>query len=189
MLLDVTRPQTPLALYCRDRVHRLRRAKFTRGDLGQAEVAYFPGRDHFGHRADGLFDGDVGVATMHVPQVDDVDAQTAQRRLACLTHVLGIAPGALRLGVIDGSDTPGDPEFRCQSDLVTPVGEEPAYQLFVGARRSCGAGRGSAVDVGGVDEGDAFVDGGVQHSQRRCVVGAAVHVGQRHSAESQGRRP
>lgn len=75
-------------------------------------MAYFPGRDHFGHRADGLFDGDVGVATMHVPQVDDVDAQTAQRRLACLTHVLGIAPGALRLGVIDGSDTaPVIPNF------------------------------------------------------------------------------
>ena len=46
--------------------------------LRQAEMAHLAGRDELGHRPDGLLDGNLGIRSVQVVQVDVVDVEALQ---------------------------------------------------------------------------------------------------------------
>ena len=83
---------------------------------------------------------------MLVEEVDDVGAQAAQRSLRSGAHLLGAAPqaGLVPVGV------EGEAELGGDDDLVAHGCQRLADQLLVGV---------GTVDLGGVEEGDAAVDG------------------------------
>ena len=118
--------------------------------------------------------GVVGVDAVLVVEVDVVDAQAPQRGLGGLLDVLGPAVEAAGGGVVGVAD---DPELRGQHDLVAAVGDGAADELLVGV---------GAVDVGGVEEGDAELEGAVDGGDRLVVVARAVELGHAHAAEAEG---
>ncbi|GHI02515.1 hypothetical protein Scel_08360 [Streptomyces cellostaticus] len=131
-----------------------------------------PPPHQFGHGADGLGERDGGVAAVHVVEVDDVDVQAAQARLDGLPDVgRVVADGPVARGV--GAVL--DAELGGQCDLVTVRGDERREELLVGT---------GAVHVGGVDEGDARLDGGLQGVEGRRVVRLSVGGADAHGPET-----
>ena len=77
--LDAAREERPLALQRRDRVHGAGGAQRVGADLAEADVPDLSLRDEFGQPAHGVLDRHVGIAAMHVVEVDVVDAEALQR--------------------------------------------------------------------------------------------------------------
>ena len=66
--------------------------------FGQAQVADLALADKVGHGADGLFDGRIGIDPVLIVEVDDLDAQPLQTRLAAGFDVVRPAVDALETG-------------------------------------------------------------------------------------------
>ena len=131
-------------------------------------------RDELGHRADGLLDRRLRVDAVLVVEVDVVDAEAPQRVLAARLHVVGAAVDAAHGRVVGVAD---DAELRRQHDLVAAVGDRPADELLVGVR---------PVDVGGVQQRHAELEGAVDRGDRLVVVAGAVELAHAHAAEAEG---
>jgi hypothetical protein len=69
-------------------------------------------------------------------------------------------------------------EFGCQNYFLAACLEHLRQQLFVTA---------IAIDVGGVEKIDSYVDGAIQGRQIGCVVCRTVEIGHAHAAETNGR--
>ena len=113
---------------------------------------------------------------MLVEEVDDLDAQPLQRRVAHLADVLGPAVEAgllLRLGI----DV--EAELRGDHHLVAERRQRLADHLLIGE---------GAIDLGGVEEGDAALD---RRADQRDALLLAERSGiaevQPHAAEADGR--
>ena len=117
------------------------------GGLGQAEVLDLAGVDQVLDRAGDLLDRHVGVDPVLVVQVDRVDPEPPQRAVDGAGDVVGAQHPAAGLAV-DRVDVLG--ELGGDHDLVGERGERLADELLVGVR---------PVDLGGVEERDAEVDG------------------------------
>ena len=162
-----------IALHRGDRVHRVRAAQQFVVHLGQAQVADLALGHELGHRADGLLDLGRLRRAVQVVQVDDLDAEPGQRRLAGPLHVVVLAADdAVRV-----ARRPVDAELGSQLHLVAPVRDAPADQDLVVAR---------AVDVGGVDERHAQVERAIDGDDRLVPVGGAVPLAHPHAAQSLG---
>ena len=147
-----------------------RRIVSARG-LGETEVADLAGIDQLGHRAHRLLDRDVRIDAVLVVEVDVVDGQAAQRRVAGGQHVLGSAVDAAGAGIVGIAD---DPELGRQHDLVAPVGDRAPDELLVGVR---------AVAVRGVQQCDPEVECTMDRRHRLALVGAAVELGHAHASQ------
>jgi hypothetical protein len=99
-------------------------------------------------RAERLLDRHLVVGPVHLVEVDAVRAEPAERRLAGGADDVG-------MGAVHG------PELRRDDDVVPALPEGLAEELLAVP---------AAVDVGGVEEGDAFVQRGLHH------LGGAVGV-------------
>ena len=136
----------------------------------QAEMADLAGADEVGDRAGHVLDRHGGVDAVLVEQVDAVGAEARQRGFHHLADVVRVA---VELGRADA-----EAELGGDHDLVADGGKGFAHQLLVDV---------GAVDLGGVEEGDALVDGTPQEgdhvlARRRRAVGEA-HA---HAAEAEG---
>src|SRR5262245_9996774 len=80
-----------------------------------------------GHRANGVFNGDIRIHPMLIVQINDVDPEAAQTRFA---RSFDIGRRAIRTG-----DTPigstYNTEFGCEDDVSTPALEGLAEEFFV----------------------------------------------------------
>ena len=83
--------QRVLALHGRDRVDGVRPADRLGRGLGQAEVAHLAALDQPPHRAHRLLDRHLGVDAVLVVEIDHVDAEAREARVAGLRHVGGAA--------------------------------------------------------------------------------------------------
>ena len=99
-------------------------------------------------------------------------SQPAQRGLRDLADVLGPAVGADELAAFEA-----EAELGREDHLVAPPLERSAEQLLVGE---------GAVGLGGVEEGDAELDGSVERRDGFLVVGHAVGLAHSHAAEAEG---
>ena len=117
-----------------------------RGRLGESEVAHLSLAHQIGHGADGVFDRHRAIHAMLVVEVDVVDAEPLQRRVAGGLHVLRTPvladePPVRRphIAELGGYNDPAAPALDClpDQDLV----------------------RERAIDVGSVEEVDAEVEG------------------------------
>jgi len=132
-----------------------------------------PARHQLGHGPDGVLDGHGVVDAVLVVEVDVVDAQSLQRRVARDTHVVRVAvdtdPGAVLPPLV--AELGGD------HHVVPTVRDRPADQALVGE---------GPVHVGRVEERAAPVERPVDHRHRLGVVGGAVELGHAHAAEADG---
>ena len=73
------------------------------------------------------------------------------------------------------SDVRDHAELGGEDDPVAPILEGAAHKLFVGV---------GAIDLGGVDEGDAEIQGAVNRSDGLGLIDAGVDVGRGHAHRS-----
>src|SRR3984957_15685399 len=110
--------------------------------------------DQLLHRAGHILDGYVGIDSMLVKQVDDLDAQSLQRGIADLPDMLGAAvqaslPSRFGIEAFAGGIN-GEAELRSDHHLVADGLKCLANNLLVGER---------TVDLRRVEEGDAAIHG------------------------------
>src|SRR6266508_3446526 len=147
------------------------RSSIDRTGLGEPHVADLSGLDQLRHGADRLLDGRFRIHPVLVVEVDVVDAETLQRGVAGLPHVLGVAADAEALPLLVADVA----ELRGQHDLVPASGDGAADQPFVGEWPVC---------VGGVQEGHAQVERPVDGRDRLALVAAAVELRHAHAAQA-----
>ena len=121
-------------------------------------------------RLERVLERDVRVGRVELVEVDVVDPEAAQARVAGGADPVRLQPGPA--GVADGHA-----DLRGQDHLVAaalqPGRERPLAEAV-------------AVDVGGVDQRPAGIDEGVQHPVRVVLRGLAAHE---HGAEGDARDP
>src|SRR5712691_8127436 len=137
LVLDVARPQRILGLQRGDRMDPGCALERLRPGLREAEIAHLAGLDQPRHRAHRLLDRHVRVDAVQVVEVDVVDAELREARLAGGAHVLGPA-----VGVVDVT------ELGADDDVVAPAFQRAAEHALVLALH---------VAVCGVEERDAQV--------------------------------
>src|SRR5450759_609056 len=173
-LLRVARPERVLGLQRRDGVHRMSTADRLWRGLGQADVADLARLHELGHRTHGLLDRDLLVHTVLVVQVDVLHAEALERGVAGRVHVLRPAVDAHPAAVLAAHV----PELRRQHDLVAPPRDGAPDEALVGER---------TVDVRGVDQGHAQLEGAMDGRHRLVLVDGAVELRHAHAAETHGR--
>ena len=140
--------------------------------FGQAEEPHLPQRHQPGHRADGLLDRHGGIDAVLVIQVDHVNAQPLQARVAGLDDILRPSVDPVRL-----ARPLRLPELRRQHDAIAPALQRAAKDFLVVA---------PAVHVGAIEMIDALVDRVADQILRHCIVRRAVDARQRHAAQPDG---
>ena len=111
---------------------------------------------------------------MLVIEVDDLDPEPLQARLAGRPHVIRPPAHAPEAAVLAADVA----ELGGEEHPVAAVGDGPADQLLVAA---------DAVHVGGVEEVDAALDRLVDRRDRFGFVAGAVEFGHAHAAEADRR--
>ena len=145
-----------------------------RPGLAQAEMADLALLDQARHRAHGVLDRHVGIDAMDVVEIDHVDAEPLQARLAGDRHVVGLAVGAAALAArtADVAELGGDDQ------AVAASGDRARDQLLVPA---------GAIGIRGVEHVDALLDRPMDGGGGFHVVGHAIvrrHAG---AAQADGR--
>src|SRR5262249_49331923 len=130
-VLRVAAPQRILGLESGDRVYSMRPAEGRRRRLAQAEVTHLPLPHQLRHGADGLFNGDFGIDTVLVVEVDVIAPHPLSRALA------GLAPVPRPAAYAPASPTvraAHEAELRGHPHCVTPAADRLADQFLVGER-------------------------------------------------------
>ena len=159
-----------------DRVHGVGAADRFGSGLGQADVQDLSLGHQLGQGADGVLDGSVRVYPVLVVEIDAVGTQPPQGALDRGPDVrwAAVERSGASAGVRD------EAELRRHHDIVAASLEGAADELLV---------RVGAVDLGGVDVGDAQLQGSLDGADRLGVAAARVEVvaGHRHRAEPDAR--
>ena len=150
------------------------------GQVRTANLTNLPGLDEFLERSEGLSEGGLWVGHVELEEVEVVGTEASERSVAALDDVVPLrTPTA-----VGHRHTPlgGD-------DRLAPATLERSAQLELALAVA------PAVGVGGVEEGDASVEGGVDHGvggglvetlaeviaaepnrrDRQCANGAKLH--------------
>src|SRR5208282_2881623 len=173
VVLVVARPQRVFRLQRRNGMNRVRAANRIYARLRQSEVADFSLAYQLSHRTDGFLDRHLLVYAMLVVEIDVVDAEALQRRIAGGAHVLGTA---VDRALAVGQDLVG--ELGRDDDAVAIFLERFADQLFV---------MPDTVNVGGVEEVDAELDCALERRGGFVVVAWTVKLRHPHASEAQRR--
>src|SRR6266513_2349367 len=129
--------------------------------LGQSQRPYLALLDESLHRAHRLLDRHLGIDAVLVIQIDHLNSEALQARLAGAHHVLGPAVDVLlSLRGLHLAELGGD------DDAVAPAAQRSSEQLLVVP---------PAVHVGRVEEIDALVEG-VMDRRDRLVVGLVAGI-------------
>jgi hypothetical protein len=140
--------------------------------LADAEEPHLARGHELGHGAPGLLDRERGVDAVLIVEVDVIDAEALQRRVARAAHVVGVpvhhAEAAFGPALV--------PELGREDHLVAPARDGLADEELVGAE---------AVDVGGVEEVDAELERAVDGGDGLGVVNRPVGPAHAHAAEPQ----
>ena len=145
LLLGRAPPEGVLALERGDGVDCVRAPDGVGSRLGHPEVPHLAGLDQLLDGAGDVLDGDLGVDAVLVVEVDDVDAEPAQRALDGAVDVLRSARDAGRAPVLVEREA----ELRGDDHLVAVRGEGLADDLLVDER---------PVDLRRVEEGHSASD-------------------------------
>src|SRR4051812_8452031 len=164
----VARPQRQLGLDRGDGVHAVRLLGLGDADLRQAQMADLALADQLRHGAPRLGERDLRVDAVQVVQVDHVGVEPAQAGLDRLAYVAGrpVAYDLTGAGIGDQAD------LAAEHGTVAYAVQGLAHELLVVPR---------AVDVAGVQERHAQVDGLPDQRHRLAVVTLGLGVGPAHA--------
>lgn len=141
------------------------------GCFAEAEGLDFSGLDEFFHSADCFFDGYFGIDSVLVVEVDLLDAEALEGCVAGLAHVLGATANATVFRVAAADDA----ELGGNLDLVAPSSDRFSDELLIGSR---------SVHVGGVEELDTAIEGGVYKLDRFLWGAVSVELAHAHAAKA-----
>ena len=165
--------QRELALHSGDRVRRMGPPDPLRPCLAQSEKPHFALLDEPRHRADRLLDRHCRVDPVLVVEVDDLDPEPLQARLA--------GPGDIGGAAVDPVGAAGPAcltEFGGDHNAITAALQRAAEQLFV---------LPPAIHVRAVEMVDPEFDRAMDQPHSGRVVADAVDARQRHAAEADRR--
>ncbi len=169
-------PQRIFALQRRHRLDRMGAADGFFAGFGQSEMLDLALGDQVPDRAGDVLDRHVGIDAVLIEQVDGLDPQPLQRGFGDPPDLLGPAVQArprLRPGRIEV-----EPEFGRDHDLAAEGLQRLADEVFIGER---------AIDLGGVEEGDALFDRRAhQRDHLLPVVRRPVGKAHAHAAKADG---
>src|ERR1051326_6077272 len=98
-----------------------------RPGFGHAEVPHFAGVNEVGHRTDRVFDRCVGIDAMLIVEIDVIDAEALQRRVAGALDVIGPSidsdPRSVSVALVR--------ELRRQYDLIATIANRASDELLV----------------------------------------------------------
>ena len=171
--LGVTRPQRILGLERRQRMRLVCALQGLDRTFGNAEMADLALLLQPRHRAHRVLDRHVRIDAVDVVEVDALDIEPFQARLARAFHIIGrAAHAAAAIGRADLA------EFRREHDLVAAALDRSAEQLLVAA---------VAVSIGTVDEVDAKLGRAMHRRNRFGLARLAIDRRHAHAAEAHRR--
>lgn len=142
--------------------------------LRKAEITHLSLPHEPRHRSHRILDGRFGVDPVQIIEIDAIDLQALQARLAGRSNMIG-AP-------IDADEPPvwraHAAAFCGKHQKVAPVENRAADKLLVPAQ---------AVDIGGIEKIDATLDGAMNGGNRLLLIPRAVEVAHRHAAKAKRR--
>src|SRR5437764_5904275 len=144
-----------------------------RPGLAHPEITDLALFDEPRHCADRILDRHCRIDPVLIIEIDDIDSEPLEARLAGLDNIGGTAVDA-----IGAARPPGLAEFARDHDIVAPALQGPAEQFLVLA---------PAIHVRTVEMIDPELDRPVDQPDSGLVVARAVDAGQRHAAEPDGR--
>src|SRR5258705_7692633 len=150
---------------------RVRASDSFRAGLREAEIADLTRADQFCHRANRLLDRNVLVDAMLIIEIDMIDAETFQRRIASGANVFRTAVDRALAALKDLIA-----EFGRDDHPVAMLRERFADQLFVVP---------GAIDVRGVEEVDAELDCALEGRGGFAIVAWPVELRHPHASEAQ----
>src|SRR2546422_5572915 len=113
---------------------RVRAADRLRARFAQPDEPDLAGVDKLAHRPDGFLDRSLGIDAVLVVEIDVVDTEAAQRRVARCFEVFGPAADRALHRILRIAD---DSELRSERDLGAPAGDRPAYELLARVWPGC----------------------------------------------------
>lgn len=140
------------------------------GDFGQSEMADLAVLDQLSHGADRVRDRHVGIDAVKVVQVDNVDAQAGQRRLAVAADMVGPTVQAYAVVVADDAELCGH-----RDGLAVPgqrSGDEPLVVSLAIAHR-------------GVQQCHAEFERPADRADRLVVVGLTIALRKAHTSHAE----
>src|SRR6266581_5418758 len=155
-------------------MHRVRAFDGLGRGFREPEIAHLALLDELGHRAHGVLDRGIGIHAMLIVEIDDLDAETAQARLAALPDVLGLAVDAAIAPVL-ATDVA---ELGGEDHLVAPATDGTCDQLLVASH---------PVHVGSIEKGDAELQRPLDCRNRLVFVAATVEIRHAHAAQAHRR--
>jgi hypothetical protein len=174
-VLGIAGPKGVFVLERGDGMHGVRATQSLGTRFGHADVTDFAFLDEFLHCAERVLDWYVGIDAVLVIEVDIIDAEPSQARLAGAADVIRFSVNISRCEIFEVALIT---EFRCEDDFVAPSFNGLADQFFVFER---------AVHVGGVEQGDAEVKGAMNGRDGFALIARAIKFGHAHATESERR--
>ncbi len=165
--------QREFALYRGERVGGMGPADALGPRLAEPDEADLTRFDEPRHGPDRLLDRHRRIDAVLVIEIDDLDPEPLQARLAGLGDIGGAA-----VDPVGAARPAGLAEFAGEHDAVAPALERPAEQLLVLT---------PAIHVRAVEVVDAELDRPVDQRNPRLLLAGAVDAGQRHAAETDRR--
>ena len=156
-------------------MHRVRPANGFGAHFGKPDMLDPAGLHHVGHRANALFDRHIGIKPRRPIDVDVIDAEPLQRigdKILDRRRAAVIAEKAL-VGIAQGAELDAD----LQIVAIAPR-ERFADQHLIVAH---------AVEIAGVEQGDAGIERGMDGGDALAAIGRAVEIRHAHAAEADGR--
>jgi len=173
LALHVPRPERILRLEGRDGMLFVCRSNRVGRRLREAEVTHLALLHKPPHRAHRVLDRDLRIDAVEIVEIDRVHAEALKRVLAGALDVARPAVDALIAAVLPAHDA----KLRGDGHCVLMRPQDAPHQLLVGE---------GAVHVGGVEEGDAAVNGTLERLDGPVLVGRAVKLRHPHTAEAEG---
>ena len=155
-------------------MHRVRALDGLRCSFREPEVTHLALLDQLRHRAHGVLDRGVRIDAMLIVEINHLDAETAQARLAALPDVLGLAVDAAIAPVLAADVA----ELGGEDHLIAPAADGASDELLVAAH---------TVHVGRVEKRDAQIERALDRRHRLVFVLATVELRHAHAAQAHRR--
>src|SRR5579863_3503000 len=165
--------QRKLVLHGRNLVHGVRAAHGLRARLAHPQRADLALLNQLRHGAHGILGRHGGIDAVLVVQIDHLDAQTLEARLAGTDDKFGTAVGDLAAAAAEIA------ELRRQNHFGAATFDGFADQLLIVA---------AAIGVGSVEHRDAAIQRLANERDPVIVVACAIDARERHAAEPDRRR-